>query len=117
MSSASKKWPIGPLQAAVEALPRGIEAIGKAHGLTKSKAYKYSDLYRIGVREGFITLRTMDGICVDILRKHPIEVYGKAYFDPKYDAGHVGKPCITCGGPKEPGAAHRCAACREKVPA
>lgn len=116
MSSAKKKWPMGPLQRAIDTACI-VEQVPTIHSLASSRGYntrdaeKAAETYRTGVREGLVTLRTVDQFCIDLLGVHPIEVYGDDYFNPEYDCLSVGKPCRSCGGPKEEGRLHLCEAC------
>lgn len=116
MSSARKKWPVGPLQSAIDRAcithhANTIQSLALQRGFDNREAEKIAETYRTGIREGFVTLRTVDSFSIDILGVHPIEVYGMDYFNPEYDTLSLGKPCEQCGGPKEEGRLHLCRSC------
>ena len=114
-SAITKKWPIGPLQAYVESRGISIQTSAQEVGRSYAVAVNLADIYRVGVREGFLTLKAMDSICCDALGLHPMQVYGiEEYFNPSYDAVRVTTPCRGCNGPKGPGEAHYCTSCREE---
>lgn len=115
MSSAKLKWPVAPIVEAVERTGMGVRALAIERGLPMNKALNYADSVATSLREddGLVTLQTMDGLCVEVLGVHPIQVYGMAYFDHDLDGVKPLKPCRGCGGPKGPGDAHYCGSCRQ----
>lgn len=109
-----KRWPIEPVQAAVELRGGSVHELAVKNGFSKEHAGKLADIYRCGIRDGFLTLRGMDSICCDALNLHPIIIYGDDYLSGKYDNVKPLKPCESCGGPKSKGSTHYCDECREK---
>lgn len=117
MSSPKKVWPIGPITNALTHFGgKTVHDLAIANGADFHKADRLQDLYRTGERDGFLTLKAMDSICIDGLGMHPIEVYGAAeYFNPTYDTSRTLKPCRKCGGPKSFGDTSYCSSCVEEA--
>lgn len=114
MSGARKKWPIGPLEAAVQSTGKCVHRLALENGLSVSRAVSFADMFERGRAEGSLTLYAMDSLCIEVLRKHPMEVYGDEYLNPKYDSPILKKPCIRCGGEKGPGSDQwKCGSCVE----
>lgn len=115
MSNVKKLWPIEPLERVVSRSGKPLGELARANGNSDERADKLADYYREGQKDGFLTLRAMDSLCVEALGVHPMQVYGLDYFDPKYDGiQRKSKPCKMCGAPKGAGSHTYCDECLER---